>query len=355
MATINATQKIRADLYDNSEIVVRAKQYDKGTRYLNITCANNGSIVRIDPAEYEAYAKISTPNYCAVHEKETINSDGTVTVALTDNILHTAGTGTIDVNLYTKNSETLLSTMSIKLIISPSAYDDEVETNSNEFSALTDLIAEVTFKKNSYDKAESSRVDAEKKRVTAETNRVSAETTRASNENTRKTNETTRQSNETARKNAESARVTAENNRVTEFNTLKTNAETATAAANKVNIKSNRDTDVYSLTITNRNGQSSTSPNLLNKIGIGTVTTLASDKSATASLTGDFGAQKLNLGIPVGKTPNLKIGTVTTGDSSSATITGTAENPVLNLTLQKGNVLAASDYMTTTEFEELFQ
>ena len=38
-----------------------------------------------------------------------------------------------------------------------------------------------------------------------------------------------------------------------------------------------------------------------------------------------------------GLTPNLTIGTVETGSSSSATITGTAENPILNLVLEKGD------------------
>ena len=37
-----------------------------------------------------------------------------------------------------------------------------------------------------------------------------------------------------------------------------------------------------------------------------------------------------------GTTPNLTIGTVVTGNTSSATITGTPENPILNLVLEKG-------------------
>lgn len=37
-----------------------------------------------------------------------------------------------------------------------------------------------------------------------------------------------------------------------------------------------------------------------------------------------------------GKTPQLKIGTVTTGSTASASITGTAENPQLNLVLPEG-------------------
>ena len=361
MATINNIQKIRADLYDNSEIVVRAKRYDKASRYLNVTCTDNGYTIRVSPDEYVAYSKIITPGYRALHTKETINSDGTITVALTDNVLNSPGKGSIDINLYSKNKESLISTMSITLVIQDSVYNDDIEINTDEFSALSDLIAEVTYKEAAYDKAENTRVSNENTRESNETARQNLENTRQSNETSRQSAESTRQSNETIRKNAEtsrvnaeSARVTAESNRASTFSTLKSNMETATTAAEKVNIKSTSGADSYTLTITNRNGQSSTSPNLLNKISIGTVSTLASTSNATASLSGNFGAKKLNLGIPVGKTPKLTIGSVTTSDWAGATITGSDTNPVLNLNLPKGAALTSNDYLTVSEFEEMF-
>ena len=81
-------------------------------------------------------------------------------------------------------------------------------------------------------------------------------------------------------------------------------------------------------------------------IGIGTVQTLQPGASATASITGTTPNLTLNLGLPqgatgaTGATPNIQIGTVTTGDTgdpAAASITGTPENPLLNLTLPKGN------------------
>ena len=53
-----------------------------------------------------------------------------------------------------------------------------------------------------------------------------------------------------------------------------------------------------------------------------------------------------------GDTPDFSIGTVTTGDPGSpaaASITGTPENPVLNLTIPKGN----TGEVTQAEFDEL--
>ena len=91
-------------------------------------------------------------------------------------------------------------------------------------------------------------------------------------------------------------------------------------------------------------GDTGAAPNLI----IGSVTT---GDTANAIITGTAEAPILNLTLPKGQkgadgekgdkgdtgaTPNLSIGTVTSGTEAAATITGTAEAPVLNLTLPKG-------------------
>ena len=77
-------------------------------------------------------------------------------------------------------------------------------------------------------------------------------------------------------------------------------------------------------------------------ISIGTVTTVEPGEPARATMTGTPEAPVLNLSIPkglVGATPNFTIGTVTTGEPGTpvvVTITGTAEAPVLNITIPQG-------------------
>jgi len=80
-------------------------------------------------------------------------------------------------------------------------------------------------------------------------------------------------------------------------------------------------------------------------------TTLTPGSAATVEKTVDpeTGAVSLAFGIPegqqgetgpIGATPDISIGTVTTGaagSDASATMTGTAENPVLNLTIPRGD------------------
>lgn len=78
-------------------------------------------------------------------------------------------------------------------------------------------------------------------------------------------------------------------------------------------------------------------------ISIGTVTTVEPGEPAAASMSGTPEAPVLNLSIPkglVGDTPNFTIGTVTTGKPGTpvvVTITGTAEAPVLNITIPQGD------------------
>ena len=94
-------------------------------------------------------------------------------------------------------------------------------------------------------------------------------------------------------------------------------------------------------------GDTGATPN----ITIGTVTT---GTDAAATITGTAESPMMNLVLPKGEkgeagtngaagakgdtgaTPNITIGTVTTGTDAAATITGTAESPMMNLVLPKG-------------------
>lgn len=82
-----------------------------------------------------------------------------------------------------------------------------------------------------------------------------------------------------------------------------------------------------------------------NVLEIGTVETLPADQPATASITGESPAQKLNLGIPQGRpgkdgpANTLQIGTVETlepGQTATAQIIGEAPNQTLSLGIPRG-------------------
>ena len=85
---------------------------------------------------------------------------------------------------------------------------------------------------------------------------------------------------------------------------------------------------------------------------VGTVTTLAAGSNATVTMSNNNNEYTLNFGIPKGNkgdtgasggsgettvvNPTITIGTVTNGDTASATITGDSPNYTLNLVLPKG-------------------
>ena len=86
---------------------------------------------------------------------------------------------------------------------------------------------------------------------------------------------------------------------------------------------------------------------------VGTVTTLAAGSNATVTMSENNNVYTLNFGIPKGNkgdtgesggsgettviNPTITIGTVTNGDTASATITGDSPNYTLNLVLPKGS------------------
>lgn len=77
-------------------------------------------------------------------------------------------------------------------------------------------------------------------------------------------------------------------------------------------------------------------------LSVGSVTTLAAGSKATASIGGTADKPVLNFGIPKGDTgaaPVLKMGKVTTlepGSEATASLSGTAEEPELNLSIPRG-------------------
>ena len=93
-------------------------------------------------------------------------------------------------------------------------------------------------------------------------------------------------------------------------------------------------------------------PGPANSLAIGTVTTGAAGSSAEATITGSAPDQTLNLTIPRGNTGDqgdagtLTVGTVTTGAPGSSVVitnTGTASAAVLNITIPRGDVGATGD------------
>ena len=236
---IKNIQKITVDFYNNKIIFIRAKQYDKKTRYLIVSCTNNGTFIKFNPEDTICKLKMLTPDNRAIYNEEVINEDGTILVEFTESMLCGAGKGKFELNMLSKDYSTLISTMTIDIIIEPSVYDNDKVISSDEYNILDKII--IDGKKLILDL------------TTLETTLEENEEDRQRNENARKSNETERQSQETSRENAEALRESNTATVITNANTATSNANVATSNANEATTKANTATDAAKTATSNAN------------------------------------------------------------------------------------------------------
>lgn len=222
---LKTTQSLSLDFHNNEIKIIRAKQYDKKSRYLLIKCTDKGSPYLLDKATMKCNFKMSTPDNRGIYNNTIIQDDGTVLVELTETSLLEAGMCDAELDIIDLENEALLSTMCFNILIEKSAYSNDIIEKSNEFNALTKMVTE-----------EKSRYDS----MTELEETVSAnEEIRIANENTRISNEGNRVSAENDRITDTATAITNANNATTNANNATANAETATEAAQEATNNAN--------------------------------------------------------------------------------------------------------------------
>ena len=134
------TQKIMLDFNKNDYKTIMVKQYDKNSRALNITCASDGSVYKLNKSEHRCKIRMLTPKGRALYKSATILDDGTIYIIFDDDMLYDSGTGKLEVELFDSDNDSKLSTMILTVVIVGSVYSDDVIIASEEFSALTELL-----------------------------------------------------------------------------------------------------------------------------------------------------------------------------------------------------------------------
>lgn len=242
------TAKITLDLYTKNVVSVNAKQYDDQTRYIEITCVENGIVFTVDKTTMSAFVRLKKPDDNGVFNEAEVTSDGKLKIELTEQMLSASGRAIADVFLlrkvFTSNEKPtniddiykinapIISIMDFYINITPTALNHSQIESSYEFNALTNALAQIDFnnkkvveldktltanedvrKKNETERKsnEESRISAEQKRVNEEDKRQKAEDVRVANENTRISNENTRQTQETKRQNDTATAITNAN------------------------------------------------------------------------------------------------------------------------------------------------
>ena len=242
------TAKITLDLYTKNVVSVNAKQYDNQTRYIEITCVENGIVFTVDKSIMSAFIRFKKPDDNGVFNEVEVTSDGKLKIELTEQMLSAPGRAIADIFLLRKvfTSEEkptniddiykinapIISIMDFYINITPTALDHSQIESSYEFNALTNALAQIDFnnkkvveldktltanedvrKQNETERKsnEESRINSELKRVNEEDKRQKAEDVRVANENTRISNENTRQAQETKRQTDTATAITNAN------------------------------------------------------------------------------------------------------------------------------------------------
>lgn len=246
--------KVTMDFYNSEIKTIRAKQYDKKSRYIEITCTNKGIPITLDGSATKCYMKMGTPDERGIYNEAKIQSDGTVLVELTETALAHPGKALLELDfvqpLEGKEDGSLLSTMNLDIIIEKSVYSNDKIIASDEFNALTDLITKEQGRSDSLSELENSVRKAEEIRVSNETERCNSEEKRKVSEEKRETDtkaaidktneiilsatgalETVKQKAEEVETNATNAAKSESNAKVSEQAAAKSE-ETATKKAN---------------------------------------------------------------------------------------------------------------------------
>lgn len=160
---LQTTTRLNVDFYDKKYILINAKQYDKNSRFLSITCYNHGEIFPINSGEHSAYIRYRKPDSRGVFNFCEINRKGEILVELTEQMLISSGIcyadlvivnkGDANVNVDTGeivaiDNASILSTMVFCIDASESAVENTEIESSYEYNGLNTALekAEAEYK-----------------------------------------------------------------------------------------------------------------------------------------------------------------------------------------------------------------
>lgn len=152
---LESITKLNVDFYDNKYIWINAKQYDSSSRWVYVTCYNNGELFNISASKHTAYIRYKKSDGLGVLNSCRINYRGEVLVELTEQMLAADGICYVDLIIVNKgkaivnidtgeivtvdNSE-ILSTMAFCVNVYEAAFDNSLIESSYEYDALNELL-----------------------------------------------------------------------------------------------------------------------------------------------------------------------------------------------------------------------
>lgn len=222
---LTTTRKLHLDFHQKDFPMINACQYDKNTRYVNITCTD-GSLTVILDSTIHAEARTLTEDGRALLDTVTVQSDGTLLFLLDDTLLATPGRAIVQIDLYQSNGKPTdsnydekykrLTTMKFAINVEEAVYSDETIMATDEFNALTDLInkaiSDYKYVMESAQKSADSAKASANSAATSATTATNQAKSAANSASAAKTSETNAKTSENNAKKSESNAKTSETN-----------------------------------------------------------------------------------------------------------------------------------------------
>ena len=136
-------KEISLDIYEQPTYqYVNAKQFDNISRILKITLTDGETVLQPKSAEESAVCRALKPDGTGVIDPATVEADGKITVALTDQMLACAGKVTVDIALVSlANPSMIISTATFFIQVEGAPTSGKQITSTDEFLALVEATA----------------------------------------------------------------------------------------------------------------------------------------------------------------------------------------------------------------------
>ena len=152
---LQAIVNINVDFYDKKYISINAKQLDRETRFLLVTCYSHGELYPLNSAEHSAYIRYKKPDGYCVFNFCDIDDNGKILVELTEQMLAVAGISYTDLVIVNKgnavidkntgeivaiNNSGILSTMPFYIDVYETAFENAEVESSYEYNGLNEAL-----------------------------------------------------------------------------------------------------------------------------------------------------------------------------------------------------------------------
>ena len=148
---LQAIVNVNVDFYDKKYILINAKQLDRKTRFLSVTCYSRGELCPLNSSEHSAYIRYKKSDNYSVFNFCEVNDKGKILVELTEQMLASDGICSADLVIVNKGSadvdtETgeivtidnaaILSTMPLYIDVTETAVENSEIESSYEYDGL---------------------------------------------------------------------------------------------------------------------------------------------------------------------------------------------------------------------------